>query len=153
MALRQGQRLPKGTRIGSGKRSKYGAIPTVIDGIRFASKAEAKRYRELKLLEKAGEVRNIVLQPRFDLYVLNSTVRARLQRIAARIREQPDPVAPVKVGTYVADFKYERKGLSASENGRWDRVVEDVKGFSTPLYKWKKRHVEAQYNIQIQEIR
>lgn len=31
-------------------------------------------------------------------------------------------------------------------------VVEDVKGFKTPLYKWKKKHVEAQYGITIREI-
>ena len=38
--------------------SKYHAVPTTIDNIRFASKAEARRYRELRLLEKAGEIAN-----------------------------------------------------------------------------------------------
>src|SRR3990167_2292221 len=33
---------------------KYGAVPTVVDGIRFASKKEARRYSVLRLLEKAG---------------------------------------------------------------------------------------------------
>jgi len=47
------------------RRSKYRAIPTIIDGIRFASKAEAKRYWELKLLEKAGNIANLTLQPEF----------------------------------------------------------------------------------------
>jgi hypothetical protein len=31
-------------------------------------------------------------------------------------------------------------------------VVEDVKGFKTELYRWKKKHVEAQYGIEIVEI-
>ena len=46
---------------------KYGACATVIDGIRFASKREAERYAELKLLEKIGKVGNLVLQPRFRM--------------------------------------------------------------------------------------
>jgi hypothetical protein len=27
-----------------------------------------------------------------------------------------------------------------------------VKGFKTPLYRWKKKHVEAQYGITIREV-
>jgi len=64
-------------------RSKYRAIPVVIDGHRFASKAEGRRYTELRLLEQAGEIDNLELQPRFDLIV-----------------------AGIDVGTYVADFRY-----------------------------------------------
>lgn len=47
--------------------SKYRAIPTLVDGIRFASKAEAARYSELKLLQQAGQVRWFIRQPSFDL--------------------------------------------------------------------------------------
>ena len=35
---------------------KYRNVPTVVDGMRFDSKAEARRYGELKLLRAAGEV-------------------------------------------------------------------------------------------------
>ena len=38
------------------KRSKYGAVSTSVDGIWFASKLEAQRYSELKLMEKAGAI-------------------------------------------------------------------------------------------------
>lgn len=38
------------------KRSKYGAVPTVVDGIRFDSKLEARYYEQLKLRRAAGEV-------------------------------------------------------------------------------------------------
>ena len=48
-------------------RSKYHAIPTVIDGIRFASKSEAKRYGQLKLLQMAGEIRWFTCQVPFHL--------------------------------------------------------------------------------------
>lgn len=104
--------------------SKYRAIPTVVDGVRFASKAEAKRYGELKLLERAGQVRGLLLQPAF---VLHAVREGRL----------------VAVGKYVADFAYQKDGAL---------VYEDVKGMRTPLYRWKKKHVEAEYGIQIQEI-
>jgi hypothetical protein len=104
-------------------RQKYGATPTTVDGIRFHS------AKELKLLEKAGEIRELELQPRFPLLTPvpgSTTGRAR-------------------VGDYVADFRYRegQKGLL---------VVEDVKGFKTQAYRWKKKHVEAQYGIQIREV-
>ena len=133
-------------------RSKYGAVKTTVDGFTFDSKKEARRYAELLLLMKAGEVRQIVLQPVFDLFVHELTVAARFKRIAARLKRQRDPIKPTKVGTYVADFQYEEKGLSACENERWHKVIEDVKGVKTPLYRWKKKHVEAQYGIQIREV-
>ena len=48
-------------------KNKYHAIPTVIDGIRFASKSEAKRYGQLKLLQMAGEIRWFTCQVPFQL--------------------------------------------------------------------------------------
>jgi len=47
--------------------SKYHAIATRVEGIRFASKLEAARYQQLKLWEKAGVVKWFIRQPRFDL--------------------------------------------------------------------------------------
>ena len=50
-------------------RSKYNAIKTVVDGIKFDSKAEARRYGELKMLEKVGAISKLELQPRYDIDV------------------------------------------------------------------------------------
>ncbi len=111
------------------KRSKYGAVKTTVDGITFASKKEAQRYHELKLMEKAGEIRALILQPIFTL----------------RVDE-------IEIGAYRADFRYETKLFSAQKGWTWQLVVEDVKGFKTPLYRWKKRHVEIQYAITIKEV-
>jgi hypothetical protein len=108
-------------------RSKYRAVRTTIDGITFASKREAKRYSELKMLEKAGEIWDLQLQAKFALYVL---------------LQHPDSDSPI--GHYIADFTY--------KNRQREHVVEDSKGFRTPLYKWKKKHFEAQYGITIQEV-
>lgn len=49
--------------------SKYGAVPTVVDGIRFMSKREAVYYSDLKLRERAGEIRNLTLQPKFPITI------------------------------------------------------------------------------------
>ena len=111
------------------RRSKYGAKPTVVDGIRFHSAKEAKRYQELKVLLKAGEIHDLALQPAFDLDVIGGFVKDVRYRI----------------GGYKADFQY-------TEWRTGKRIVEDVKGFKTPLYRWKKKHVEAQYGVQIREV-
>ncbi len=108
------------------RRSKYGAVRTTVDGIVFASKSEARRYGELKLLLKAGEIEDLELQPRFPLIVHFWDEHER-------------------IGEYRGDFAYyDRVG---------ERIVEDVKGFKTPLYRWKKKHVEAQYGIKVVEVR
>ncbi len=116
------------------KRSKYRAVPTLNRGIRFASKAESRRYDELLLLGMAGEIRNLELQPRF-----------------------PITVAGVTVADYVADFRYEERNdwtftRDGCEAYAWCPVVEDVKGMPTPVYRLKKKLVESLYGIQIREI-
>lgn len=104
------------------------AKPTWSDGIRFASKAEAKRYANLKLLEKAGEVRQLEVQPAFPLDVIN-----------------PANGEVISVGVYKADFRYlDRAGRT---------VIEDVKGMRTVVYKLKRKLVEALYGVQIVEVR
>lgn len=47
--------------------SKYKNIPTELDGIKFDSQKEAKRYRELTLLMRAGEVKEVIPHPQFEL--------------------------------------------------------------------------------------
>lgn len=108
------------------KRGKYGATKTTVDGITFDSKREAARYSQLKLMQQAGEICGLTLQPKFPLLVNG-----------------------VKIGEYRADFSYSA-GPRSGAKGR--AGVEDVKGFKTAMYRWKKKHVEAQYGIQIQEI-
>lgn len=114
---------------------KYWAQATTVDGFRFASKKEAKRYQELLLLLKAGEIGNLTLQPRFPLQAFTDGRTLSGGEV---------------IGEYRGDFKYQITAPSARTFLRW--VVEDVKGFKTPLYRWKKRHVEAQYGIEIREV-
>src|SRR5262245_35080016 len=98
------------------QRSKYRAVKTTVDGITFDSKREAERYTMLKALERVGEISDLELQPRFPLHV----------------RAVDAPVSLI-IGEYIADFRYRRAGNVS--------IVEDAKGFKTPLYRWKKKHV------------
>ncbi len=101
-------------------RNKFGAKKQSVDGIVFASRKEARRYQQLKLLERAGKITGLELQPPFVITING-----------------------VKCFTYKADFAY-------FEDNK--RVVEDVKGVKTPVYRLKKKCVEAMYGFQIVEI-
>ena len=50
-------------------KSKFRNKPQSIDGYRFLSMLEAKRYTDLKLMERAGEIKNLEVHPRFPLFV------------------------------------------------------------------------------------
>ena len=126
-------------------RSKYKAVKTTVDGITFDSKKEAKRYTELKLLEKAGHITHLELQPEYQITINGA-----------------------KICKYKADFRYftvraESNERSYNSKGEWQtptktgdkegQIVEDVKGFKTPIYRLKKKLVEASYpGTQIKEI-
>jgi hypothetical protein len=121
-------------RAGTRRRNKFGAVPTVVENIRFHSKKEARRYQELRLLEQAGEIRELEIQPKFPLFVPG--------------RGAGGPYARVHVADYVADFRYR-------EGERGILRIEDVKGgraTKTPIYRLKKRMVEALYGIEITEV-
>jgi hypothetical protein len=112
-------------------RSKYGAVKTQIDGHTFASKAEAKRYAQLKELERLGEIDSLELQPRYEL--------APGVKFSDAARATP-------ALRYVADFRY-RDHL-----GRL--VVEDVKGGPvTEGYRIKKHLMLAIHGIEVREVR
>lgn len=108
---------------GKPKRSKYGNQKTVVDGITFDSKLEARYYSNLKLREKAGEVYGVELQRPFVL-----TINGFL------------------VGTYKADFCF-----WDSVEDRF-RVV-DIKGVSTPVFKLKAKMVKALYGFNVETVK
>ena len=113
---------------------KYRNKPVTVDGIRFASKAEARRYSELKLLEKAGQITDLELQPKFTLHVLGPYGGAL---VGSEL---------LAIGKYIADFRY----LEGAQD-----VVEDVKSgpTETALFKWKRKHFEAEYGIKLRVIK
>lgn len=108
--------------------SKYHNIKTVVDNITFDSKKEAARYQELKLMQKAGAISELEMQPQYRLYVND-----------------------VLICRYVGDFKYIDHAASRQIKDIV-RVVEDAKGVKTPAYRLKKKLMKAVYGIEIQEV-
>ena len=47
--------------------NKYRNKKCTIDGFTFDSLKEGQRYAHLKLMQKAGTIRGLTLQPRFDI--------------------------------------------------------------------------------------
>lgn len=92
------------------RRHKYGAAATIVDGIRFDSKAEAKRYSELKLLERAGSISQLELQPSFDFIIKG-----------------------MPCGSYRGDFRYQENGKDVVEDVKGYRT--DVYRLKRKLFK------------------
>ena len=102
--------------------AKYGNRKTVRNGITFDSQKEAARYDALMLLLAAGEIKDLKLQPEFTLQEAFTT-----------------PVGErVRAVRYRADFLYKRR-VKEGVDTRWERVVEDVKGFRTKDYELKRK--------------
>ena len=109
--------------------AKYRNKKTVIDGMTFDSKKEARRYSELLLLERTGAIHNLKTQVKYVL-----------------IPSQRDPVTGKVIErecAYKADFVY-------TENG--ETVVEDTKGFRTKDYIIKRKLRLQVHGIRIREI-
>lgn len=100
--------------------NKYRNKKIMIDEIKFDSIAEGRRYKELKLLEKAGKISDLELQPKFELQEKYTNAKGE----------------HVRAITYKADFCY-------IENEKI--IVEDVKGMETKEFKLKKKLFEYKY--------
>lgn len=110
-------------------KSKYHNKKIIIDGIEFDSEKEGNRYIQLKMLKKAGMIKDLQLQVPYvilDGYKKNGkTIRAI---------------------TYKADFVYYDIFLKKT-------IVEDTKGYRTEVYKLKKKMFESRYpELEITEI-
>lgn len=110
------------------KARKYRNEPVELNGERFDSKAEAARWAQLRLLERAGEIRELRRQVRYELVPSQRTAAGK-------------HVAPV---AYVADMVY--------LDGQGRQVVEDVKGFRTADYKLKVKLMLHVHGIEIREV-
>src|SRR5262245_60447535 len=62
-------------RFGPPRRGKFGAIRVEVDGIKFASRKEARRYGELRVLERAGEISALRCQPRYPIVINGTAVK------------------------------------------------------------------------------
>ena len=111
-------------------KSKYHNKKVTIDGITFDSKLEATRYRELKLLERNGVIKNLQLQPSYEL-----------------IPSFKKGNKTFKKASYIADFSYYDTELNKT-------IIEDTKGFKTDVYVLKKKLFEYLYkDLTIREVK
>jgi len=117
--------------------NKYHAIPVHVDGVRFASRKEAARYLELRLLEKAGLIADLECQPVFPLHVME-------------IWRSGSPLVVFTAGRFTADFRYCDRGVYAVG----EIVVEDVKSdvTKTEAYRLRKTFAEHIHGIYVREV-
>lgn len=103
---------------------KYHNTKVVVDGIMFDSKLEAKRYGQLKILERAGVIRDLELQPEYELIPSFKKNGKTWRRTV-----------------YKADFRY-----ILCEDDRI--IIEDVKGSTaviTDVFRLKQKLFEYRY--------
>lgn len=103
---------------------KYHNKKTVIDGIKFDSKIEAERYSQLKMMERAGVIRDLELQPEYEL-IPSFRKNGKTWRRTL----------------YKADFRY----ILAEDDSY---IIEDVKGSTsviTDVFRLKQKLFEYKY--------
>ena len=101
------------------KRTKYRNVPTVFDGLRFASKKELRRYGELCLLQLAGEISQLECQP---LFVLAAGVK------------------------YYADFKYIEGGKTIVEDVKGGKATQ-TQTFKNKWKQVKLLHPDIEFRM------
>lgn len=113
--------------------NKYGNTKTTLDGVEFDSKKEARRWSELRLLERAGKISDLQRQVRYEL-------------IPSQKKPSGGTERPIY---YIADFTYIKDG---------NTVVEDVKGYRDPKsagyakFVIKRKLMLKFYGIEIKEV-
>lgn len=107
------------------RKRKYGNTPVKADGFVFDSKAEHRRYQELRLMEDAGEIADLEVHPRYTLRVND-----------------------MDISRYTPDFQYTDMYTN-------QLVVEDVKGgraTKTQAYIMRRKLMKALFDIDVQEV-
>ena len=103
--------------------AKYNNTKIRVDGRLFDSKAEAARWQELSLLERAGEITELERQVEYELIPKQKGERS---------------------AKYIADFRY------VDHEGKV--VVEDTKGVKTPVWIIKRKLMLRVHGIRVREV-
>ncbi len=107
------------------KRSKYNAQPQVVDGVKFDSGREAKRWQELKLLERAGRISKLERQV---TYILAPSVKILGEKRAR-------PALRLKI-----DFRYVEDGQT---------IADDAKGYSDTAFRIRQHLMKSVHGIDV----
>ena len=108
------------------RKTKYGNKKTANNGLTFDSGKESRRYSQLLLMQKTGEISNLERQIPFELIPKQRLSTGKCERACK----------------YILDFRYTK-----------DEVVifEDSKGFATPEYIIKRKLMMFMFGIEILE--
>jgi hypothetical protein len=127
---------------GAENMAKYNNKKITFDGITFDSRREAKRYKELQILETAGEIFNLRRQVKFVLIPAQYETTKRYGKNGIRLNDYKKCVE--RECSYIADFVY------IDKNGA--KIVEDSKGVRTKDYIIKRKLMLYRYNIRVIEV-
>jgi len=108
------------------RRSKFNAQPQVVDGIKFDSKREAKRWQDLNNLQRAGLISNLERQV---TYILAPSVK-----IDGEDRARP-------ALRFKADFRYVDE-LGAT-------IVDDCKGMPDTAFRIRQHLMKSVHGIDV----
>lgn len=108
---------------------KYHNQPVVVNGIKFDSRREARRYQELQLLLRAGEITQLQLQKKYTLIPSQKKPSGGTERAC----------------TYTADFVYK-------DNRTGKETVEDAKGMKTQQGIIRRKLMLYIHGIEVKEI-
>jgi hypothetical protein len=134
----------KGIRGDVMRYGKYGNRKVTVDGIVFDSKREAARYKELKLLQEAGEIKGLQMQVPFELIPAKYEHFERFSEKTGK--KLKDGVRCVeKSVTYIADFVY-------TDCKTGNQVVADAKGYKSKEYILKRKMMLHFLGVRIHEI-
>lgn len=124
--------------------SKYKNKKTLtFDGILHDSRKEARRWTELKLMMRAGEIEDLRRQVKYELIPAQYEVTERYSRTGKRLKDDRKLVE--KAVYYIADFVYIDKRTGKE-------VVEDTKGVRTKDYILKRKLMLFHKGIRVREI-
>lgn len=121
--------------------TKYKNKKVTVNGITFDSHKEARRYGELRLLERSGAITNLARQVEYELIPVQKQTTEYTDK---KGKTRHKTVVLERAVKYIADFVYFNK------NG--DIVVEDAKGVRTKEYVIKRKLMLYMYGIKVSEV-
>lgn len=102
-------------------RTKMGNTKLAVNGEMFDSKREYRRWCELKILERAGEISDLQRQVVYELIPRQTETYPRYGKNGKRLKDGVRVLElPVR---YIADFQYVQDGKT---------IAEDAKGYRNP---------------------
>lgn len=126
---------------GFAKAQKFNATRTQVDGVWYDSAREARRGAALRVLERAGVIRDLERQIEYPILV-------------AVFAPDGEVIGLAHIASWFADFRYRTAaGVSVVEDTKGTRETKGKgkRGTKTRMYLLKKKAVEAQYGIRIVE--